>query len=307
MLVLKGILSAIIGVGIGFLASLAVALALWVVVGLSTWSSETGGRAANYAFLLIPIGAVVGFIIPFLEDADRRRTEEAERQLAAEKEQTARKAESKSLATLLDSSKATYSSLAQRVSTARVHLDRADFEFKERAFVPFWDEVEKAVNSLGAYHRDVSAVEHNATEYARRAAVLTYRGGSRVHRVSVPRFDMPKGGLPDARPVALRLTNVVRRAQRDFQFATIYEQRKTNQLIYAGFGTLASAIDRMQSSIGEALEDLSRSLNTSLGELLDASNAQRELLNELQDRSLEESKKQSEMLDNIQRHKKPLL
>lgn len=200
--------------------------------------------------------------------------------------------ECRSLASLHVNAKETFLSLMELVPSANKHLDKAEHEFSEGAFAPFWDEVESATNQLAAYHQDVHRVENCATEYTRRSSVLNVR---------VPSFEMPLGELPDARPVAARLSQIVRRAQKDFQFATIYEQRKTNQLLYAGFGTLASAIDRMQTSIVEALEDLSVSLNTTLDSLVTVSQAQADMMAS----SLDEARSQSAMLDNIQRRRKP--
>ena len=310
MFFLKCIWGAILGGFSGVVAYVVVGLALWIVVGLVMWDSNKGEAVANFAALLIPIGILIGIIIPIREEMRRNEQEEEKRRLEAKRKQDALDNECKSLAVLLDTSKSTFLSLRQLVPAASAHLNKAEKEFEEGAFAPFWDEVENATNRLAAYHQGVNEVEHNANAYADRSSILS---------VSIPKFDMPKGELPDARPVAVRLSKVVRQAQKDFQFATIYEQRKTNQLLYAGFGTLASAIDRMQASIIDALEDLSTSLNTTLNDLVSVSNAQADILSTLTEHtstsaeaqrefekdSLEESEKQSQMLDNIQRGKKP--
>jgi hypothetical protein len=49
----------------------------------------------------------------------------------------------------------------------------------------------------------------------------------------------------------------------------IYEQRKTNEILVAGFGTLASAIFMLGDALSTSLNELSSSLNTSLDQLLD--------------------------------------
>ena len=216
------------------------------------WDSNKGEAAAKFASLFVPIGIIVG-----VWDEKKERQEEERRR---RREVQRRK----------DDLNSKCRKLAKLVSEASTHLDKAEREFEERAFVPFWDEVEYAINKLTAYHKRVKNLEHDATEYAL---------GDSVLGMSEP--DMLEGELPDARPVAVRLSKVVRQAQRDFEFAMIYEQRKTNQLLYAGFGTLASAIDSMQSLIDDALEDLATSLNTTLGDLVSATNAQDDTLNVL--------------------------
>ena len=52
-----------------------------------------------------------------------------------------------------------------------------------------------------------------------------------------------------ATATAERMQAIVRKAQRNFQFATIYEQRKTNQILVAGFTTLAQALNQMTGQI----------------------------------------------------------
>ena len=315
MLVLKDIRGAIEGAIVGAIASLVGALVLWTGVGIATWDSNKGEAAAYYAGLLFPVGIIVWV----WGKRKERREDEQRRQLADERQRDILNSTIRErLVPLSEISRQFFFLLKQLVSAASTHLDKAERKFEERTFAPFWDEVEDATNQLAAYHQGVKKIERNANKYTRRASRLSDRA-SRLD-VSIPRFDMPLGELPDARPVAARLEEVVRQAQSDFQFSMIYEQRRTNQLLYTGFGTLASAIDRMQSSIGDALGDLATSLNTTLGELVSASNAQADALNVLSEHvasnveaqrgferdSLAESKRQSEMLDNIQRHKKRL-
>lgn len=299
MVVLKSLLGAILGVIVGAV--------LWFVAFLvSLLFSHLIPEKIYYdgvqaAALLVPAaGMIIGIIVPIFLEVGKKKEQAKERQLQAKQETDALNAECTSLATLLATSKSTFFSLKQLVPAANAHLDKAEMEFKEGAFAPFWDEVEHATNRLAAYHQDVNTIDRNATEYTGRASRLS---------VLIPKFDMPKGELPDARPIAVRLSKIVRQAQKDFQFATIYEQRKTNQLLYAGFGTLASAIDRMQTSIVDALEDLSTSLNTTLDDLVSASNAQVDMLSTLTDHieSSAEAQREfeSDLLHNIKRHSQP--
>lgn len=298
MLVLKCILGAIIGAICGFIAMIAGGIAILIVVGIIMWDSNKGEAAAEFMgpfFVLagIIVGIIVPIYIPIYKESQRKKEEKDRIQLEAKRAKGALDTECTSLAALIDTSKSIFLSLKQLVPAANTHLDKAEREFNEGAFAPFWDEVEHATNRLAEYHQAVNTIDRNATEYTSRASRLS---------VSIPKFDMPKGKLSDARPVAVRLSKIVRQAQKDFQFATIYEQRKTNQLLYAGFGTLASAIDRMQTSIVDVLKGLSTSLDTKLDDLVSSMNEQAET----QEYLLEESERQSEMLDNIQRRRKLL-
>lgn len=58
-----------------------------------------------------------------------------------------------------------------------------------------------------------------------------------------------------------RLHKVVRAAQKNFQFATIYEQRKTNKILIDGFGNLGAASYSVGDRIEENLDELRRDVS----------------------------------------------
>lgn len=298
----------------GIILSAAVYFNLWVIVGTTTLDGARRHAVARYALILVPMGVVIGAIggrVSAIRQRDREiiRREE-ERRLETTRKQAALDRECKSLGALLQTSKNTFLTLRQLHSSAESHLDDAEREFDEGAFAPFWDQVENATNELAAYHQALTRLQGNAVEYAKRASKLT---------VHVSGFDILQGGLPDPMPVAQRLTKVVRGAQKDFHFASIYEQRKTNQLLYVGFGTLATAISRMQASIAEALEGFSSSINIKLDELISTSRTQTEILEQAAGRAASDAEAQrayerkaqddrkrlNEMLGNIQRREGP--
>jgi len=120
---------------------------------------------------------------------------------------------------------------------------------------------------------------------------------------------------------AERMKAIVRTAQRNFQFATIYEQRKTNQILVAGFTNLAQALDRMTWQITDSIDSLTDSvgsmastlnesmnaINSRLGDMAE-SNAQYhgEVMEAISKHEVRE-KEALKMLDNIQRHRKPAI
>jgi hypothetical protein len=53
------------------------------------------------------------------------------------------------------------------------------------------------------------------------------------------------------------MTALVRTAQKNFQFATIYEQRKTNSLLVAGFTTLSRALHGVGAQLNDGFAKLS--------------------------------------------------
>ena len=113
---------------------------------------------------------------------------------------------------------------------------------------------------------------------------------------------------------AKRMDSIVRLAQRNFQFATIYEQRKTNQILIAGFTNLEDALREMTWTIKDSINDLAVSVSET-GLLLNESvskiqtqigNLAADVTKETSEREKRE-RKALDMLDNIQRDKRPIL
>jgi len=133
------------------------------------------------------------------------------------------------------------------VAKAASSLDQAEREFAERAFAPFWTAVEDAANCLASVDAAINDIAAQHDKYA--AVVQTLDSRPAV-------FAVDTSELSAALPVAARLSAIVRAAQTDFQFATIFEQRKTNQILVRGFGGLASALAQMSERLGSSLEQL---------------------------------------------------
>lgn len=150
-----------------------------------------------------------------------------------------------------------------------------------------------------------SAVKH--TEFTRR-----YEGAA-------PKFPLildSVTGLTAVHVTSERMRTIVRKAQRDFQFASIFEQRKTNQLLVAGFINLAQALEGMGNQIACSIEDLGGQISemssavessidrvnsTMVSELGDMQAAMREDAEE----RIKRHERALEMLDNIQRRRRP--
>lgn len=279
-------------------------------------------------------GGILGAILPYIADWYARRAAKTRATIEAENDRKKREQESiaasiKRRQDELEERKASFIkvSMTAQEETAKLlrdanrHISRAEAEFLDGAFAPFWDEIEHATNELAAYRQIIDIVNDRANAYQEAAARLS---------VKIPSFLASEVEVADARPVAERLGVIVRKAQKDFQFASIYEHRKTNQLLYAGFSSLGSAISSLGNTIAASLDSLAESVQASLEDILQATNYQTERiesvsehhlreLNEhknlleagdhaqkdLGEKYLERDEKQSKMLDNIQRDRKP--
>ena len=264
-----------------------------------------GGKGADKAlesaqWWIIPIGGLIGLLIPLLHEAGEKAARDEEerkqrmaREAQAKQEQDRAAAElerqkqqlerqKQQLASLLSASQHDFLTIPELVPSSDAHLDRAEKEFADGAFDPFWDEIEQATNKLAAYNDAVRRISRNAQDYDRDSAKLP---------VQMPKFSLPEGRLPDARPIAERLSKIVRVAQKNIDFTTVYnqraqinEQRKTNRLLYAGFSTLRDAISSLGSAISSSLRDLSDSVHSSLDDILQATRDQTDAMESIAER-----------------------
>jgi len=211
--------------------------------------------------------------------------------------------------------------LAGSISSTQSALDRAEFEFQSNAFSPFWDAIEQAANCMVEFNEITRRNTENFTLYYQ-----ALRG--REH--NFPRLPVSVSAFPDPTNVLSRLQAIVRMAQCDFHFATIYEQRKTNNILKHGFMSLNSAVADLGNTISHTIGEFKQAMDDHMEVLIDvveetrsaiekaadsASMAANAQLAEIQ-RGNEAAAKvaiaqerrdneRAEMLDNIQRHRIP--
>lgn len=132
-------------------------------------------------------------------------------------------------------------------------LDRAEEDFAEGAISPFWERVEEALGALTQFHDGVRAIERNAKSYAE------IRRSIAGHTVSA---SVEVDIVQDIGNTANRLARLVHNAHCSPYFAVVYEQRRTNALLTAGFNSLGDAVYAMGDRISQAVDDLSSTLQS---------------------------------------------
>lgn len=150
-----------------------------------------------------------------------------------------------------ESSKALASQLPVQLEVAARWLERAEREFRETAFSPFWDAVENSARELAAFKAMAEELSHNAARYHTQLA-------GRNH--TFPPFPVQPDDIPDVSAVLRRFHAVVRMAQTNFQFSNIWEHRRTRGVLIAGFRTLGEAIGSLGATIEGSLAELQASL-----------------------------------------------
>lgn len=224
-----------------------------------------------------------------------------------------------------------YIELLNTVPIAEKSLDKADEEFNGGFYAPFWDQIEISTNQLALYNQYLKGINHFMEIFRESVKKIDEQYKGKLELCVLP------GKLPDPREVSNRLSKIVRIAQRNFEFSTIYEQRKTNKLLYEGFRNLGDAIYSIGDRISDSLNELSYSLDSSLNDIISSTNENSRIISENiqeqtrrldghaeeqrryesdslrtqsdQQKTLEQQKKvlesQNRRIDNIQRGRKP--
>jgi hypothetical protein len=161
-------------------------------------------------------------------------------------------------------------------------LTRAQHEYNASAFGPFWDAVESAANNLGAIQREYDVLRSN---------VLTYHSMLEGRQHTFGPFPIDINDVPRTDVQIARLMQIVRMGQTNFYFANIWEHRQTRAVLIAGFHTLGQAIGGLAGVINHSVGSLQEGLENGLKQI---TSEQRRLREE-----------HGEMLDNIQRRRKP--
>ncbi len=198
----------------------------------------------------------------------QRQRDEAEREARRQRELAKYLKEQQSLreqiAGLGEGSLTLFESMPEHLRATEAYLDQAEADFTEGAFAPFWDSVERAANALGGFDERIRQIGDNSSRYGELV---------KQFKSTAPRFPLAPEAIAKLSVGATsadRMKSIVRHAQRNFQFATIYEQRKTNQLLVAGFTGLAQALDQMTFRITSSIGQLSSSVDA-MGAMLNES------------------------------------
>lgn len=329
MVVLKGLLGAVIGYFAGGLGGLVVAGIVWFVVVVSAGSDKAGAGVFNTVLgLCALIGAGVGFALPFKADSDRQKTDADRKRAEADRLETSAIAQQQRLKetqwqyrqqmiVLGTQSLDLFESMPEHLGTAEEHLDQAEIDLAEGAIAPFWDSIERATEKLCRFDEGVRQINGNVSNYTKLVD---------VYGEKAPAFPLARQAIAKLNVGALtteRMKAIVRKAQRDpqrnWQFAMIYEQRKTNRILVSGFTNLAQALDQMTWHITTSIGDLTssvdavaskvsesvRAIDSRIGDFAKATALQNEARSKETAEGAQREMKVIAMLENIQRKRKP--
>ncbi len=202
-------------------------------------------------FLWFQIG---GIVLAFVIFYARRQAELNGKKAAWFRQHTAQQSEEASRLTrearqARDRFYAGLGNLPRTLREADLFLGHAEKEFYERAYAPFWENIEQAALRFGAFNSNLTRLETAVASYR---SVLT----GQVH--NFPPLTIHPGDLPNPGRVADKLRQLVRMGQKDFEFATIWGHRKNQKVIIEGFRNLGEAISSLSLTIDDSFSRVDR-------------------------------------------------
>lgn len=145
--------------------------------------------------------------------------------------------------------------LADALRQADRALKGAEKEYADSAFDPYWTAVEEAAGELAVYDLKAQALSQSAQDYYE-----LLKG----QRHNFPAFPIRTEALPNPAPVVAEFRRVVRMGQTNFQFANIWEHRKTRRALFAGFRNLGDAVNNLGGTIERSFSGLESSISSGL-------------------------------------------
>ncbi len=192
---------------------------------------------------------------------------------------------------------------------AKKALGRAENHFNHRAYSPFWDQIEKAALELVRFSQNLADLSSCLERYSN--AITHYHGVATLFPVTSEEFKkLHRLGKQNA--LAERMAGLVYKAQRDFEFANIYEHRKTNKtlartnkILETGFKDLADVLEGVGDQITDHIADLNGTLqdyNAEMAFFMEDAAAQRQQhhdeIMEADSQRVEREEQQLEIIDS---------
>jgi hypothetical protein len=210
----------------------------------------------------VMLGGIIGFILPIKEaakeaaaaqavvDAQEREKEHAKR--------TKNEVEHAQLNTLVGDLTALYETLNPLLDQAAIHVTHAESELTDDSVGAFWDEIEGATRRFAQYNNSISVILKLAKDHAKRRAALP---------TEFQPQPLDSRAIPDGDQLLSRMAKIVKQARRNPQWETIFQQRRTNDILVRGFENLGNALDSLQDTVTSGFNDLALALHSSVDQI----------------------------------------
>lgn len=220
-----------------------------------------GAGACLYLFWLADYGAVgiiitIGILLAAIGVEIKRLHVRSESDI----QDKALQAE-KALQGYLDDAPLLIKQMEEKVEEAGQIVQAAAQQYQDRAFAPFWDSVEGATKILYQYNVHANGFADIIKDYNDLIGRLPEKIGHDHFEHNFPEFPYAMDQVPVPVKVYDDLKQLVYEAQKDFEFAVIWEHRHTRQVLIGGFETLGQAIGNLQGRINSSVHSLKESLS----------------------------------------------
>jgi len=312
----------------------------WGIISVVDPKGTDWRIAIEFAVIMgffLGVGSLISFSVGNAEK--RRKNEEEEREEERRRQMDKAVARANLLGRVSDivsRAQLAAAELPLMLSAADSSLDLAQDEYAEGLYSPFWEAMEEAIHYVHAFEKNIQQIKHAQEDYQREQQDAQHKHGGGEHSLArgmVP-FSLGVKIFPDIDPTKERMKRLYRQAQKKADFANIYEQRRNTQVLIAGFRSLGDAVtslgDRIERevralgdtlgfrlgdlgmAVREASEQMQRQQETLLTEArswrAEASTGHAELVRvarENAERAERGARERRDMLDNIQRGRKP--
>jgi hypothetical protein len=248
------------------------------------------------------------------DEVTREKQEKAQRQREREqREQKEQEINYKEITKICEHTIYIFGSMPIHLEYAMKNLDSAEHNLSHGYILPFWECIEQSTKSLGLYAEEANLINNDFSEFTK----LKKR-----YKDILPQFPLTHNSIEKlsiGTTIANRMESLVRVAKCNYYFASIYEQRRTNDILIAGFTSLAQALDQMANKISASIYDLACSIGTlgsslndsmqvihsQLGDITRSNNIYHDELMKNTMEASERERKALEILDNLQHRIKP--
>jgi hypothetical protein len=166
--------------------------------------------------------------------------------------------------------------LRQALTNADGWISHAEREYQQRAYGPFWEAIERTAMNLADVHDSVRSLRGSSQNYQSLLHGREHNFPS--HSIRAP--------IPDPSRIVRKFQATLRKGQRDFEFATIWEQRATRRAVTEGFGSVGETVNSIGMKVVEDLAGLRSQVSEELHSIGDWQQETLSVL-ERQDRKLD--------------------
>jgi|GEM_PF-2297514 len=215
------------------------------------------GLPAGFAAPLFLFGGwlllKIGFSAEEQETAQAAQDTYNRERIKAHREASER--EHKQLDAVCEDIEALYEILEPLLDQAALHVTRAESELADDSVGAFWDEIEGATRRFAQYNNSIDTILSLAEDFTKRRELVESEFQPSA---------LEAHAIPDGDHLLSRMSKIVKKARRNPQWETIFQQRRTNDILVRGFESLGNALDSLHDTLSSGLRDLADALHSSV-------------------------------------------